>query len=146
MQRQSKPSRLKVVQMMAVSAVTAIVTMALASAAQAVSGSWSSQLPSVMVAMSDRVSSSTPIVAPGAAQVENAVIERIQWRYEAPPGSPVNAWLCHPEQCVLLNEMRGSTTALAGKKADAPLFFRFALMPGQRPVRVQGLQVIVNYQ
>lgn len=146
MQRQSKPSRLKVVQVMAVSAVTAIVAMALASAAQAASGSWSSQLPSVMVAMSDRVSSSTPIVAPGAAQVENAVIERIQWRYEAPPGSPVNAWLCHPEQCVLLNGMRGSTTALAGRKAGAPLFFRFALMPGQRPVRVQGLQVIVNYQ
>ncbi|WP_249978995.1 flagellar protein FlhE [Vreelandella olivaria] len=114
---------------------------------QAATGSWSSQVPSVLVVMSDRPISSRPVVAPpGAANVENAVIERVQWRFEAPPAALVNAWLCHPEQCVSLSSMRGTTMALAGKRADLPLHFRFALAPGIRPVRVQGLQVIVNYQ
>lgn len=116
------------------------------SGVQAAPGSWSTQVPSVLVAMSDRMSSSRPIEPPATAHVENAVINRIQWRFESPATASINAWLCHPEQCVELNSMRGTTTALAGKHADAPLFFRFALTPGQRPVRVQGLQVIVNYQ
>ncbi|WFE70500.1 flagellar protein FlhE [Halomonas sp. M1] len=145
MQRQSRQGR-SILKVVTLSITVSLIAMGLASSVQAAPGSWSSQVPSVMVAMSDRVSSSQPIVAPSAAQVGNAVIDRIQWRYEAPPASPVNAWLCHPEQCIPLNSMRGSTMALAGKHADAPLYFRFALTPGQRPVRVQGLQAIVNYQ
>ena len=113
---------------------------------QASTGSWSSQVPSVMVAMSDRTSSSQAITPPAGVPLRNAVLSRIQWRFESPPGTPVNAWLCHPERCVALSGMRGSTTALSGMLASAPLYFRFTLQPGQRPVRVQGLQVIVNYQ
>ena len=112
----------------------------------AATGSWSSEVPSVLVAMSERAVSSQPIQPPAGAPVENAAIERIHWRFQMPVNAPVNAWLCHPEQCVPLTAMRGSTTALAGKSVNGPLYLRFALTPGQRPVRVQGLQVIVNYQ
>lgn len=112
----------------------------------AATGSWSSEVPSVLVAMSDQAVSSQPIQPPAGAPVENAAIERIHWRFQMPVNAPVNAWLCHPEQCVPLTAMRGSTTALAGKSVNGPLYLRFALTPGQRPVRVQGLQVIVNYQ
>ncbi|XKG79720.1 flagellar protein FlhE [Vreelandella aquamarina] len=114
--------------------------------AQAATGSWSRQVPSVLVAMSDRTSSSQSILPPQTIELNEATLTRIQWRFESPPGTPINAWLCHPEQCVVLTSMRGSTTALSGMQANAPLHFRFALQPGQRPVRIQGLQVIVNYQ
>ncbi|WP_244183082.1 flagellar protein FlhE [Vreelandella songnenensis] len=109
-------------------------------------GSWSAQVPGVMVAMSDRESVSHPVTPPPGVSLDGGVIDRIHWRLDAPPGEVVNAWLCHPQQCVALSGMRGTVTALAGRQADAPLRFRFALRPGQRPVRVQGLQVIVNYQ
>ncbi|MFC7368517.1 flagellar protein FlhE [Vreelandella zhaodongensis] len=115
-------------------------------AAHAAVGSWSTQLPSVLVAMSDRASSSQPIVPPAMADVGDATIGRIYWRYQVPVGVPMNAWLCHSEQCVPLPTMRGATSALAGKQIDGPMHFRFALASGQRPVRVQELQVIVNYQ
>lgn len=115
--------------------------------AQATPGSWSSQIPGLMVAMSDRSSASQNATPPAAANnVESAQLGRIHWQFQYPPGALLNAWLCHPEQCVALTGMRGTTTALAGFAADAPLHFRFALRPGQRPVRVQGLQMIVNYQ
>jgi hypothetical protein len=42
--------------------------------------------------------------------------------------------------------MRGSTQAFAGELAAAPLHFRFTLPAGKPPVRVHGMQVIVNYQ
>ncbi|MGM0833675.1 MAG: flagellar protein FlhE [Pseudomonadota bacterium] len=112
----------------------------------AATGSWSTEVPSVFVTMSDRAISSQPIEPPTEAQVEGAVIGRIHWRFQMPANTPVNAWLCHPEQCVPLTAMRGMTSALAGKQVDGPLHFRFSLAPGQRPVRVQKLQVIVNYQ
>ncbi|MEA2119506.1 flagellar protein FlhE [Halovibrio sp. HP20-50] len=114
--------------------------------AHAVAGSWSTQVPGLMVAMSDRASATQEVAPPAAANVEASQIERVQWQFQYPPGARLNAWLCHPEQCVALTGMRGSTRALAGQVADAPLHFRFALHPGQRPVRVQGLQMIVNYQ
>jgi flagellar protein FlhE len=114
--------------------------------AQAASGSWSTQIPGLMVAMSDRASASQTASPPAAAYLQSGQLGRIQWQFQYPPGALLNAWLCHPEQCVALTGMRGSTTALAGRIADAPLHFRFVLRPGQRPVRVQGLQMIVNYQ
>ncbi|EHJ94124.1 flagellar protein FlhE [Vreelandella boliviensis] len=119
----------------------------LTGSAQAASGSWSSQIPGLMVAMSDRASASQNATPPAAANnLQSGQLERIQWQFQYPPGVQLNAWLCHPEQCVALTGMRGSTTELAGRDADAPLHFRFALRPGQRPVRVQELQMIVNYQ
>ncbi|MBR9902629.1 MULTISPECIES: flagellar protein FlhE [Halomonadaceae] len=118
----------------------------LTGSAQAAPGSWSTQIPGLMVAMSDRASSSQAATPPDVASLQSGQLGRIQWQFHYPPSAHLNAWLCHPEQCVALTGMRGSTTALAGRDADAPLHFRFALRPGQRPVRVQGLQMIVNYQ
>lgn len=118
----------------------------LVSNAYATPGSWSTQIPGVMVAMSDRASVSQYATPPGVAHVEGGQLGRVQWQFQHPAGAQLNAWLCHPEQCVALTSMRGSTSALAGRTAAAPLYFRFALLPGQRPVRVQGLQMIVNYQ
>ncbi|CAO1658582.1 MULTISPECIES: flagellar protein FlhE [Halomonadaceae] len=118
----------------------------LTASAQAATGSWSTQVPGLMVAMSDRASASQNVSPPAAANLRTKQLERIQWQFSHPPGALLNAWLCHPEQCVALTGMRGSTTALAGRTAGVPLHFRFALRPGQRPVRVQGLQMIVNYQ
>ena len=118
----------------------------LTGSAQAAPGSWSSQIPGLMVTMSDRASSSQTVSSPAVRRLQPAQLGRIQWQFQHPPGARLNAWLCHPEQCVALTSMRGSTTALEGRAADAPLYFRFALRPGQRPVRVQGLQLIVNYQ
>lgn len=114
--------------------------------AQATAGSWSAHIPGLMVAMSDRASASQTASPPAGANLQSGQLGRIQWQFQPPPGALLNAWLCHPEQCVALTGMRGSTTALAGQIANAPLHFRFALRPGQRPVRVQGLQMIVNYQ
>lgn len=114
--------------------------------AEAATGSWSRDVPGVLVAMSDRTSQSQAISPPAGIPLGGATLTRVQWRFETPPSHPVNAWLCHPERCVALSGMRGSTTALEGMLANAPLHFRFALSPGQRPVRVQGLQVIVNYR
>lgn len=129
-----------------IGAVFALILFTQVGSVSAAPGSWSRQVPSVMVAMSDRPSNSQPVAAPEGVQVANALIDRVNWRYEVPPHTPVQAWLCHPEKCAPLFGMRGSTMALAGLYADAPLYFRFALTPGQRPVRVQGLHVIVNYQ
>jgi flagellar protein FlhE len=114
--------------------------------AQAAFGSWSAQIPGLMVAMSDRAIASQSTSPPATTKLHSGQLGRIQWQFQHPPGALLNAWLCHPEQCVPLTGMRGSTSALAGHSVDAPLHFRFALRPGQRPVRVQGLQLIVNYQ
>lgn len=109
-------------------------------------GSWVAAVPGRMVAMSDRAVATQSVAAPPTAHVGEARMTLIQWQYHHPPGAPLRAWLCHPEQCVPLTGMRGSTQAFAGMQAQAPIHFRFALAPGQRPVKVQGLQVIVNYQ
>lgn len=124
----------------------AVILSTLMSSAQAAPGSWSSQLPGLMVAMSDRPSASQYATPPSVVSAQTGQLGRIQWQFQHPAGAQLNVWLCHPEQCVALTSMRGSTTALEGRAADAPLHFRFALRPGQRPVRVQGLQMIVNYQ
>ena len=126
--------------------VTAGGAVGLTGSAQAAPGSWSSQVPGMMVAMSDRASSSQAVSPPADGHQQPGQLGRIQWQFQHPPGALLHAWLCHPEQCIALTSMRGSTTALEGRPADAPLYFRFALRPGQRPVRVQGLQLIVNYQ
>lgn len=114
--------------------------------AQAATGSWSTQVPGLMVAMSDRSVASQNAVPPSAVNTHQRRLGRVQWQFQHPPGALLNAWLCHPDKCVALSVMRGSTVALAGQAADEPLHFRFILRPGQRPIRVQGLQLIVNYQ
>ncbi|MFG6665527.1 flagellar protein FlhE [Halomonas sp. HNIBRBA4712] len=126
--------------------LVALIAASLPLAALAGSGSWSTQASGLMVAMSDRASESQALSPPALAEVQRGRIERVNWRFEAPPGAAIRAWLCHPERCVALDGQRGSVTGLAGLSAGAPLAFRFALAPHQRPVQVKGLHVIVNYQ
>lgn len=109
-------------------------------------GSWVANVPGVMVTMSERFSETQRVTPPPDAPVQGRRMGRVQWRWEHPPGQPVNAWLCHPAGCLAVPMQRGSTQAFEGVSASAPLYFRFTLPRGQRPVRIQGMQVIVNYQ
>ncbi|UYG00087.1 MULTISPECIES: flagellar protein FlhE [unclassified Halomonas] len=127
-------------------ALSGVVASGLSLSALAGGGSWSVDTTGLMVAMSDRASASQALAPPPSAEIHQGRIERVNWRFEAPPGADIHAWLCHPERCVALDGQRGSATGLAGLNAGAPLEFRFALGRGQPPVRVRGLQVIVNYQ
>ncbi|MCO7247780.1 MULTISPECIES: flagellar protein FlhE [unclassified Halomonas] len=123
-----------------------VLALGLGSFAQGASSSWVTHVPGLMVTMSDRASRSEPVRPPAGATTPAAVIERVQWQYQHAPGAALQAWLCHPERCVSLSGMRGETRALSGISATTPLHFQFALNPGQRPVSVKGLQMIVNYQ
>lgn len=114
------------------------------SVAVAADGSWSAEVPGVMVAMSDRATMTSAVAPAAAAPVGDGRITQVQWRLDAPAGT--GAWLCHPERCVALSAGRGTSTALAGLSARAPLHFRLVLASGQRPTRVSGMQVIVNYR
>lgn len=123
-----------------------VLALGVSSMAQAASGSWVTQVPGLMVAMSDRASRSEVVRPPAGITAPTAAIERVQWQYQHTPGAALQAWLCHPERCVPLSGMRGETRALSGLGATTPLHFQFALRPGQRPVSVKGLQMIINYQ
>ncbi|MGM0614048.1 MAG: flagellar protein FlhE [Pseudomonadota bacterium] len=118
----------------------------LPAAALAASGSWVASMPGILVAMSDRPSETRRATPPPGTPVGEGVISQVQWRWEPPPGQSVNAWLCHPQSCLALPMQLGSTRAFAGVSAQTPLHFRFTLPQGHRPVRVQGMQIIVNYQ
>ena len=123
-----------------------LVLLWLPASVMAATGSWVASVPGMLVAMSERYSETQRVAPPPDAPVQGRAISRVQWRWEHPPGQPVNAWLCHPAGCLALPTQRGSTLAFEGASASAPLHFRFTLSHGQRPVRIQGMQVIVNYQ
>mgnify|MGYP000494550183 CR=1 FL=1 len=112
----------------------------------AASGSWVAAVPGMLVTMSDRPSTSEYAVPPRGAPVQAGTVSRVQWRFRHPPGHSLHAWLCQSGDCTALTGMRGSTQAFAGSQARNPLYFRFTLAAGQKPVRVHGMQVIVNYQ
>ncbi|KPQ25045.1 MAG: flagellar protein FlhE [Halomonas sp. HL-48] len=123
-----------------------VLALGVGSMAQAATGSWVTQVPGLMVTMSDRASQSEMVRPPAGISAPGAVIERVQWQYQHAPDAALQAWLCHPERCVPLSGMRGQTRALSGQKATTPLHFQFVLRPGQRPVSVKGMQMIINYQ
>ncbi|MBK5929729.1 hypothetical protein CCR82_04060 [Halochromatium salexigens] len=121
-------------------------TLAAAPLLAAAAGSWVAQAPSLRVIMAERESLSQPLLPPPGSTHEGE-IHSVGWRFEQPPGSALSARLCQANRCMTLPSARGQSQALAGLPADEALRFHFALMPGQRrAVRVQGLQVIVNYQ
>jgi len=120
--------------------------LALAPSLAAAAGSWVANAPSVRVVMAERESLSSPL-RPPPGSVHEGEIHSIVWRFVQPPGSALNARLCHAHRCMPLSAARGQSQALAGLPADAALRFHFSLLPGQRrAVRVEGLQVIVNYR
>ncbi|MDR5866894.1 flagellar protein FlhE [Halomonas koreensis] len=107
------------------------------------SGSWAAEAPGVRAAVAGRETPSRALTPPPAA-AGGRVVE-VRWRYRVPAGAALRARLCHPAGCVTLPARRGRTRALAGLPAGEALRFRFA-PDGAGPVRVQGLQVIVNYR
>ncbi|QFT83456.1 Flagellar protein FlhE precursor [Halomonas sp. THAF12] len=114
----------------------------LAPTAQA-AGSWVAQAPSVRAATVGRETASEALTPPAGTAGR---IREVRWRFRTPPGQGGHARLCHPAGCMTLPTERGRSTALAGLPAGEPLRFRFSPTPGQAPVSVEGLQVIVNFQ
>ncbi len=108
-------------------------------------GSWVAERPGPRVAMADRDTRSAALTPPGEVTAE-ARIASVGWRFRLPPGERLDARLCHPAACTPLAGPRGTTQALAGLSAAAPLEFRFRLREGGQAVRVTGLQVIVNHR
>ncbi|MCE8034485.1 flagellar FlhE [Billgrantia tianxiuensis] len=110
-------------------------------------GSWVATAPALTVAMVERPMMSTTMLPPTPELASGQIMGRIGWQYQAPVGSEVNAWLCHPGDCVRLPGPRGQTDAMAGLPADTPLHFQFSLQDRrQRAATLQGLQVIVNHE
>lgn len=128
------------------SLVALLLAASLGAPAVIAAGSWVASAPAVTVAMAGRSVASAELVPPNPEQASGQRIGRVSWQYRGPPGAVVDAWLCHGAQCLALPGPRGQTEALAGLAARAPLHFRFALgNRRQRPVTLQGLQVIVNH-
>lgn len=108
-------------------------------------GSWIASTVPMRVAVPERDTTSRPL-APASGIAAGATITRLNWRFEAPSRPPLQAWLCHPVRCIPLSSPSGQTRALAGLAASEPLYFRFRLARGARPVEIKGLQLIVDYR
>ncbi|MDR5889006.1 MULTISPECIES: flagellar protein FlhE [Halomonas] len=106
-------------------------------------GSWVAEAPSVRAAIVGRETASEALTPPAGTEGR---IREVRWRFRTPPGQGGHARLCHPAGCVTLPAPRGRSTALAGLPAGEPLSFRFSPLPGQAPLAVERLQVIVNFQ
>jgi flagellar protein FlhE len=114
-------------------------------AALAADGSWSGSVEGPRIAGPDRIYASAPLMPPILAA--GARIRSVRWRYALPPGRVPMVRLCVDRHCVPLGAARGSSDALAGWPADAPLDFRFHLPPGARtPVQVGAIQLLVDYR
>ncbi|MGM0703538.1 MAG: flagellar protein FlhE [Pseudomonadota bacterium] len=124
-----------------------LVAAGLWSAAAGAAGSWVASAPAMTVVMAEREMSSASLAPPTPHLARGERIGSIRWRYRVAGDAAVNARLCQAERCVALPGPRGQTDGLAGGDAQAPLWFRFTLAErGQRAVRVEGLQVIVNHE
>jgi len=114
-------------------------------AALAAAGSWSATVDGPRVAGAGRDYISAPLAAP--AMATGAAIRSIRWRFALPPGRTLAAELCADRRCVPIKGNRGTSKALAGQPAGAPLQFRFRLPPGERaPVQVGAIQLLVDYR
>lgn len=107
-------------------------------------GSWVGVAPPLQVASHARHVCSQPLLPPALASGQHLL--RVRWRFDLPAGGRVQAQLCHPLRCTALAAARGSTQALAGLEADQPLQLCFRLERDAKPVRVGGLQVLVDYR
>lgn len=111
-------------------------------------GSWVGNADSIRLFTPGRAVTSTTLTPPELAQ--GAHIRTLRWRFTAPSGTlRPDAWLCHPRRCIALSTASGQSRGLAGLAADVPLTFRFRLPASSRldaPLRIEGLQVIVDYR
>lgn len=112
-------------------------------------GSWVGTGESVRLFTAGRMVESQPLQA-HSNLVDGTRIRQVHWQYRLPAGQPhIEAWLCALRECIRLGGSRGSSQGLAGLAADQPLHFRFRLPMGRQPAkpfRIEGLQVIVDYQ
>ncbi|MCK2185134.1 flagellar protein FlhE [Halomonas getboli] len=106
-------------------------------------GSWVAEAPAVRAAIVGREAASEALTPPAGTEGR---IREVRWRFRTPPGKGWQARLCHPAGCVALPAARGRSSVLAGLPAGEPLRFRFSPLPGQAPLAVEELQVIVNFQ
>ena len=113
-------------------------------AADAAPGSWLATAPALSVARSDRMSCAQALVPPPLAR--GRALAALRWRFSMPPAAPLQAWLCHPQQCVALSASHGQTRALAGQDAGQPLQLCFRLAAPGAALRVGDLQVLVDYR
>ena len=110
-------------------------------------GSWVANAPSVTVAVPGRVTSSEALSAANPSRLVGRQVSEVSWRFRLPSDQAVRAWLCQGSECLSLTSPRGRRTAPMSWQAASALHFRFLLPNGQRrAVKVQGLQVIVNYR
>jgi flagellar protein FlhE len=114
----------------------------LAVAAEA--GSWVGAAPALSVASADRHACSQPLLPPPLAA--GGRLAGVRWRFQLPPGARLQARLCHPQRCIDLPAAQGASSALSGLDAAQPLQLCFRLQPGEQPLRVGGLQLLVDYR
>nr|WP_300307356.1 flagellar protein FlhE [Halomonas sp.] len=115
-----------------------------ASSATATPGAWSATAPRLNVASSE-IPRRSALLRPSSAPIKGT-ITRVSWHYRAPPGSRLSAYLCANQHCQYLAAEGGASNAFHGLPASAPLQFRFRLHPGQRPVTIEALGVLVNHR
>ena len=110
-------------------------------------GSWVANAPSVTVAVPGRVTSSEALSAANPSRLAGRQVSEVSWRFRLPSDRALRAWLCQGSECLSLTSTRGRRTAPMSWQAGSELHFRFLLPNGQRrAVKVEGLQVIVNYR
>ncbi|WP_424778024.1 flagellar protein FlhE [Onishia taeanensis] len=110
-------------------------------------GSWVANAPPVTVAVPGRVASSEALSPAHSSRLAGRQVSEVSWRFRLPPGQALRAWLCQGSECLSLTSPRGRRSAPMSWQAGRAVHFRFLLPNGQRrAVKVESLQVIVNYR
>ncbi|HET7267214.1 MAG TPA: flagellar protein FlhE [Oleiagrimonas sp.] len=108
-------------------------------------GSWSATVDGPRVAGVGRAYVSKALVPPGP--IDAAHVVRVRWRYTAPSGPGLLAWLCTGNYCVRLHAHRGVTDAFAGTPGGAHWRFRFRLETvDDGAINVGPVQLLVDYR
>jgi flagellar protein FlhE len=128
-----------------VSRATIGLGLALAGMQAVAAGSWAADVPPLRVVPADHASVSGPI-GPVGEPPEDALIGQIKWRYRHAPDADPAIRLCHPRRCIALPAMRGRTDGLRGLGADIPLRLYGQVPPAAAAVRIEAIQVIVDYR
>lgn len=94
---------------------------------------------------------SAPVLPTGYLSQSEGSITTVRWRYRFSGAAPVNlqAYLCSPTRCVLLDGAQGQTDAFRGDDASKGFVFAFQV-PGRGPLtpvlQGQSSQVTVSYR
>ncbi|MBY4898445.1 flagellar protein FlhE [Cupriavidus sp. AU9028] len=94
---------------------------------------------------------SAPVLPTGYLAQSEGSITTVRWRYRFAGVAPIDlqAYLCSPTRCVLLDGAQGRTDAFRGDDASKGFVFAFQV-PGRGPLtpvlQGQSGQVIVSYR